>query len=86
MLKDYNLKREILADDNTGKIKLDENDIFVVVVDNNGKEKVVRKSAVCYVLSKDKTKLSSDRLLRVQEKEYAVNNSSKHLTSLTGYI
>lgn len=34
---------------------------------------VVRKSSICWLLSKDKCKLSSDRLQRVQEKEYLGN-------------
>lgn len=65
-----------------GKIQLDEKSKYVVVTDNNRKEKVVRKSAVCYVLSKNKYKLSSDRLQRVKENEYETNNknSSKRLS------
>lgn len=56
---------------------LDENGPFTRVVGNSGKSKVVRKSAICYVLSKDKHKLSSDRLQRVQEKEYLLDHKSK---------
>lgn len=79
MLKEYNPQRKDIIDVDSDQILLDERSIFVYVADNNGKEKVVRKSAVCYVLSKDKHKLSSDRLRRVQEKEYGnIRNSSKH--------
>lgn len=82
MLKEYNPQRKDITDGDdvdSEKILLDERSIFVVVADSNGKEKVVRKSAVCYVLSKDKHKLSSDRLRRVQEKEYGnITGSSKH--------
>lgn len=70
MLKDYTPKMS--QDD----ITLDEKGPFVLAVDSTGESKVVRKSAVCYVLAKDKHKLSSDRLQRVQEREYAVDNLS----------
>lgn len=75
MLREYN-PQEIEFNENSGKIHLDETSKYVVVADKNGKEKVVRKSAVCYVLSKDKYKLSSDRMQRVKEKDYEVNNKS----------
>lgn len=57
------------------QIHLKEDSPFVVVLDKNGGEIVVRKSSICWLLSKDKFKLSSDRLQRVQEKEYDGNIS-----------
>ncbi len=64
LLKDYGDVQS------TSNIRLNENSPFAVVVDKNGKEKVVRKSSICWLLSKEKFKLSCDRLQRVQEKEY----------------
>lgn len=77
MLKDYTAKLGNSQD----SINLDEKSRFALVVDSTGESKVVRKSAVCYVLSKDKHKLSSDRLQRVQEREYAVDKSSRFCKS-----
>lgn len=73
ILKDYN---------NTGSennIDLDEKSPFAVVMTNQGKEMVVRKSSICWLLSKDKCKLSSDRLQRVQEREYAGRQGAGNL-------
>lgn len=58
---------------------IDEKSPFVVVVDGKGNEKVVRKSSVCWLLSMDKHKLSSDRLVRVMEKDYSVKTSGMSL-------
>lgn len=63
MLRDYNSNCE-------ERIILDEKSSFVVVEASKGKEMVVRKSSICWLMSKDKCKLSSDRLQRVQEKDY----------------
>lgn len=51
MLREYNPPVKAL-DENCGKIQLDEKSKYVAVTDNNGKEKVVCKSAICYVLLK----------------------------------
>lgn len=76
MLKNYEAKfNEDSINNVDDDIRLDENAPFTYVVDSTGKSKVVRKSAICYVLSKDKHKLSSDRLQRVQEKEYVLNHT-----------
>lgn len=72
MLKDYGNV------DSKGSVRLNERSPFVVVTDNNGKEMVVRKTSVCWLLPKEKFKLSSDRLQRVQEKDYT-NTSSKYI-------
>lgn len=78
MLKNYSAKLGKDTVNNLEDDKMsDEKCRFTCVVDNTGKSKVVRKSAVCYMLSKDKHKLSSDRLQRVQEKEYVVDHASK---------
>lgn len=80
MLREYNPQVKDFDEncsENCGKIQLDEKSKYVAVADNNGKEKVVRKSAICYVLSKNKYKLSSDRLQRVKENEYETKNLSK---------
>lgn len=71
MLKDYgNVNSK-------GSACLNEKSPFVAVTDNNGKEMVVRKSSICWLLSKDKCKLSSDRLQRVQEKDYTNTSSER---------
>lgn len=70
MLKDYGDKL-YKGNDLEINIDLDEKSPFVKVTDKSGKEMVVRKSSVCWLLSQDKFKLSSDRLQRVQEREYA---------------
>lgn len=67
----------IMRDYSTLKTKVDENGPFAVVVDSTGMEKVVRKSSICWLLSNDKYKLSSDRLQRVMKKDY--QNSGKIL-------
>lgn len=73
MLRDYTDRfSEMESESNT---LLDEESPFVVVVDGKGNEKVVRKSSICWLLSKDKHKLSSDRLVRVTEKEYSIKTS-----------
>lgn len=70
MLKDYSLNQFEKTSENKS---LDEKSSFVCVVDEKGNEKIVRKSSVCWLLSKDKHKLSSDRLVRVAERDYSVN-------------
>ncbi|KAG4072027.1 hypothetical protein HA402_008468 [Bradysia odoriphaga] len=77
-LEDINFLEENL-DNLQEDISLSEEGPFVVVIDGTGKSKVVRKSAVCYVLARDKHKLSSDRLQRVQEKEYTVDKSRNRI-------
>lgn len=58
LLKDYN---EITNKNSyANQIRLDEKSPFTVVIDNTGKEMVVRKSSICWLLSKDRYKLSSD--------------------------
>lgn len=60
-----------------GSSCIDEKSPFVIVVDGKENEKVVRKSSLCWLLSKDKHKLSSDRLVRVTEKDYSQDYSVK---------
>lgn len=83
MLRDY--RQQQSAEYAEGNMILDEKSPFVVVIDSKGNEMVVRKSSVCWLLSNDKYKLSSDRLQRVQEKEYAINISGKLCFNLTKY-
>lgn len=71
MLKDYSLKQ---FESGSG-CHVDEKSPFVIVVDGKGNEKVVRKSSVCWLLSKDKYKLSSDRLVRVTERDYSTETT-----------
>lgn len=66
-----------MRDYSTSGIQLQENGIFAIVVDSTGKESVVRKSSICWLLSSDKYKLSSDRLQRVMERDY--QNSGKRI-------
>lgn len=71
MLRNY---RENFTDlDDNGTIFLDELLPFAPVVDSKGKELVLRKSTITWYFDNDKTKLSSDRLVRVKEKEYSRN-------------
>lgn len=73
LLRDYssNMNTETSTEmDTPDRIILSETSPYVVVRSNNGTEKVVRKSSICWLLSKDRFKLSSDRLVRVQEKDY----------------
>lgn len=67
----------MMRDYSTTKIKVDENGPYAVVVDSIGREKVVRKSSICWLLSSDKYKLSNDRLQRVMENDY--HNSGKSI-------
>lgn len=69
MMRDY---RENFPEIETESTRIDEKSPFVVVVDGKGNEKIVRKSSLCWLLSKDKHKLSSDRLVRVTEQEYSM--------------
>lgn len=58
-----------LRDYSQCKIKLSETSPYTVVSDNTGKEMIVRKSSICWLMSTDKHSLSSDRLLRVRDNE-----------------
>lgn len=62
-----------MRDYSSASTQVKENSPFAVVVDGTGKESVVRKSSICWLLSKDKCKMSSDRLQRVKEKEFDMN-------------
>lgn len=50
-------------------ISLSETSPYTVVHDSLGNEKVVRKSTICWLLTKNKHSLSSDRLTRVKQCE-----------------
>lgn len=58
-----------IKDHNYFGIDLNEASPYCVVSDDTGKEKVVRKSTICWLLSKDRHSLSSDRLSRVKQSE-----------------
>lgn len=73
LLKDYS--NDTFGNHSANEIRLKEDSPFAVVVNKKGEKIVVRKSSICWLLSKDKCKLSSDRLQRVQEKEYTENIS-----------
>lgn len=60
----------IMRDNSNSGITLKENGTYAIVMDGTGKESVVRKSSICWLLSSDTYKLSSDRLQRVMEKDY----------------
>lgn len=49
---------------------------FTIVADAHGKEIVVRKSSICWLLNKNCVRLSSDRLQRVMEKEFSSGSKS----------
>jgi len=55
---------------------LNETSPFTIVTDAHGKEIVVRKSSICWLLNKNCSRLSSDRLQRVIEKEYFPKSKS----------
>lgn len=63
-LKDYSVPNNNITVDSP----------FLSVKTNNGKEKVIRKSAVCWYFNENKEKLSSDRLQRVQQSEVSKNS------------
>lgn len=48
---------------------------FVRVKDGNGHESIIRKSSLCWMLSKGDTKLSADRLIRVSSKLVSHTNT-----------
>lgn len=54
-----------LKDYSTKKVQLNETSPFAVVRDLSQAEYMVRKSSICWLLNKDKHRLSSDRLERV---------------------
>lgn len=60
-LKNYDAKRN-----------LSETSAFATVTCQSGKNVVVRKSSIVWLLSNTKSNLSSDRLVRVQESEFGV--------------
>lgn len=62
------------------KIKLNESSPFTIVTDSTGKETVVLKSSICWLLNEFSEKLSSDRQLRVRQSEYESykSNEVKH--------
>lgn len=49
---------------------------FTVVKDSSGKEHVVRKSSICWLLNSNNSKLSNDRLQRVRTSEYEKYSAS----------
>ncbi len=63
-----------MRNNSQSKIHLNEDDRFAIVADGTGKEKVVLKAGIINLLLKDKSKLSSDRLKRVAEKDYVREN------------
>ncbi|KAJ8686027.1 hypothetical protein QAD02_021820 [Eretmocerus hayati] len=58
-LKDYSLRHPIVKED----------DPYLVLSDGHGPDKVVRKTGFIYMCAQDHNKLSSDRLVRVQQSE-----------------
>lgn len=61
-------------------IEVDPKGIYAVVLDSKGEPDVVLKSAICWMLSKNKIKSSSDRLQRVMEKDYQPHCSESYRT------
>lgn len=78
MLKDYT--QVVDAGEDVDQ-EIDEKCPFVIVMDERGNRKIVRKSSVCWLLSKDKHKLSSDRLVRVTESDYSLDRSDSNLST-----
>lgn len=66
---------ELKAYNNTC-IKLPELSPFTVVTDGNGKEIVVRKSSICWLLRKTNGKLSSDRIQRVRQETLSLSKNT----------
>lgn len=75
-----------LQDYSEAKIDLNRNSPFTVVKDSHGKEHVVRKSSICWLLSTNVSKLSSDRLQRVRTSEYEKNIRSTETHKYNGTI
>lgn len=58
---------------------INENSPFVHIIDEDGSTKVIKKSAIVWLLSEEKGKLSSDRLKRVQARRENESNGPKRL-------
>lgn len=57
----------------SSRISLSEKSPFTIIYDNKGSEIIVRKSSIVWMLRNDPTKISSDRLQRVKDKDvYAI--------------
>lgn len=63
---------------------LNEDGRFAIVSNGAGKEMLVRKSSICWLLSKNKYKLSADRLQRVKENEVGNVNQKGKILRFTG--
>lgn len=55
-------------------IDLSETSPYCIVSDGSGNEEPVRKSSICWFLSRNKHSLSSDRLTRVKQSELAIKS------------
>lgn len=64
-------------------VEMDPKGIYAVVLDSKGEPDVVLKSALCWMLSRNKIKSSSDRLQRVMEKDYQPHCGKSNLTHCT---
>lgn len=56
---------------------INESSPFVTLVNGTGKEIVIRKSSLCWMMSTNKSTSSSDRLQRVKEDEWRTESSCK---------
>lgn len=69
----------LLKNYSSDKTSLSETSPFTHVRCSSGKDIVVRKSSIVWLLSKSKTNLSSDRLVRVQESEFGIKKSKSKI-------
>lgn len=57
---------------------IDEQSHFAIVVNEAGKESIIRKTSLCWLLTTDKAYSSSDRLQRVKEDEWKKKSNCKY--------
>lgn len=66
------------AEDDGGILQEEEDDqqrAFITITEHSGRKKLLRKSTLVWILSEGTRKISSDRLIRVQDKKNAVDPS-----------
>lgn len=68
-----------MRDYSQANMTLSEESPYTIVIDNTGKEYVVRKSSIVWLLTNTKHSLSSDRLQRVRDEEF--NKQQKGCTT-----
>lgn len=78
-----------LRDYSETNMEISETSPFTIVNIKNGSSKIVRKSSICWLLTKNKSYFSSDRLQRVKEQDVlrgAVGRITSHTTNIDSNI